>query len=366
MNLHKDILTISNIFKENGKKLFIIGGSVRDHILGKEPKDFDLATDALPNEVEEMMKPHFKTLDIGKAFGVIVVLTPSFSEGLEIATFRSDGGPGRRPNSVTFSNIETDVNRRDFTINALFYNIETDEIIDFVGGKDDLEAKLVKTVGDADLRFSEDELRKLRAIRFSSKNDFRMHKTVFDSIQNNNSLNNVSSERIRDEFLKMIENEETCEKSIKLIQELNLFPQIFPELEVSFKNFKFDSKEVVIASLLKTNDIEKIKIILNKLSYTKEEISSICFLVSLFEFKPENIFEFKKKRNILVHLSDDSVIEFCKRNFLNMKLIQNFLSFQLTVTGQELLNKGYTGVAIGHLQKSKEVINFKKLISKSI
>jgi tRNA nucleotidyltransferase (CCA-adding enzyme) len=157
INIPEDILKIKDVFVKNNKKLFVVGGAVRDALLGETPKDFDLATDALPNEVEEMMNnAGFKTLPIGKAFGIINVLTDSGE--FEIATFREDIGGGRRPEAVEFTTIENDVKRRDLTINALFFDLETNEIVDLVGGIDDLKSKRIRTVGPADERFNEDRL----------------------------------------------------------------------------------------------------------------------------------------------------------------------------------------------------------------
>ena len=124
-----DIQKIKDVFKKNGFKLYVVGGAVRDALLGKTPKDFDLATDAVPDKVEEIMsKAGFRTLPTGKAFGVINVFTDQGE--YEIATFREDIGSGRRPDAVSFTDIEGDVKRRDLTINALFYDIDTKEIVD--------------------------------------------------------------------------------------------------------------------------------------------------------------------------------------------------------------------------------------------
>ncbi len=127
----KDILQIKDIFKKNGFKLYVVGGAVRDALLGKTPKDYDLATDAIPDKVETMMaKGGLKTLPTGKAFGVINVFTDMGE--YEIATFREDLSGGRRPDAVSFTDIVGDVKRRDLTINALFYDIDTHEVVDLV------------------------------------------------------------------------------------------------------------------------------------------------------------------------------------------------------------------------------------------
>jgi tRNA nucleotidyltransferase/poly(A) polymerase len=147
-----DILEIQKVFKKNGFKLFLVGGAVRDFLLKQKIKDFDLATDAIPDKVEEMMKDAgFRTLPTGKSFGVINVFTDQGE--YEIATFREDIGSGRRPDAVSFTNIEGDVKRRDLTINALFYDIDSKEIVDLVGGVNDLKQGIVRTVGAPEDRF---------------------------------------------------------------------------------------------------------------------------------------------------------------------------------------------------------------------
>ena len=166
----EDIIKIKDIFVKNGHKLFIVGGAVRDALLNQPIKDYDLATDALPDKVEQMMqRAGLRTIPTGKAFGVINVFTDN--EEFEIATFRSDGEytDSRRPDSVIFSDIETDAKRRDLRINALYYDIDTSEVIDLVGGLEDLKSGTIQTVGDANERFKEDPLRILRFCRFFSR-----------------------------------------------------------------------------------------------------------------------------------------------------------------------------------------------------
>ena len=165
IDIPQDILQIKDVFKKNNFKLYVVGGAVRDAILNQIPKDFDLATDAVPDKVEEMMaKARFKTLPTGKSFGVINVFT---NDGeYEIATFRSDETKGRNPEVKLGVSIETDAARRDLRINALYYDIDTHEIIDLVGGLDDLKNGTIQTVGNPQERFEEDPLRILRFFRF--------------------------------------------------------------------------------------------------------------------------------------------------------------------------------------------------------
>ena len=162
-----------NILQENEFEAFIVGGSVRDTILYKKPSDYDITTDALPEEIENIFKD-FRTIEVGKKFGTIVVVQ---NEGnVEITTYRTESEyiDGRRPSSVSFSNqIEEDLKRRDFTINAMAYSEESG-LIDPFHGSEDLKNAIIKTVGDSRERFLEDHLRILRGIRFSTSLGFEI------------------------------------------------------------------------------------------------------------------------------------------------------------------------------------------------
>jgi len=169
----QSVKELHKLFQGKGKKLYLVGGSVRDFLTGDKPKDFDLATDALPDEVLEIVGKKFRTNLQGKAFGVVVVFTDEVPEGMEIATFRSDIydgklGKSRNPD-VKFTTIDQDVLRRDLRINGLFYDLDKKEIVDLVGGIDDIKNGVIGMIGDPDLRIKEDPLRILRAIRMACR-----------------------------------------------------------------------------------------------------------------------------------------------------------------------------------------------------
>ena len=151
LNVPNDVKDLHKLFKKNKRELYIVGGAVRDALLGQKPKDFDLATDAKPDEVVKILKSGgIPTIgEVGQQFGVVIAKTPSFAEGMEIATFREDIGKGRRPDAVEYSTIDKDVLRRDLTINALFYDIESQEVVDLVGGVADIQSNTIRTVGRA-------------------------------------------------------------------------------------------------------------------------------------------------------------------------------------------------------------------------
>ena len=221
LNIPSDIKKLYKLFKKNGKQLYVVGGAVRDAILGKSPKDFDLTTDAKPDEVLKIAQQGgFKTIEVGKSFGVVVV------GGHEIATFRKDIGKGRRPDAVDFTDIRGDVMRRDLTINALFYDMGRSEIVDLVGGIKDLKKKQVRAVGEPSQRFDEDPLRKLRAVRFAGSVGGKMHKDTWNALVKNPSLSGISGERVRDEFIKGIKKAVSVPKYFKMLKKLGMLKQM--------------------------------------------------------------------------------------------------------------------------------------------
>jgi tRNA nucleotidyltransferase/poly(A) polymerase len=363
LEVPNDIKVIHRIFIDNGFKLFIVGGSIRDALLGKTPKDWDLATDAIPDKVEEMMeKANLRTLATGKAFGVINVFTDT--DEFEIATFREDvGSDGRRPDSVTFTTIEGDVLRRDLTINALFFDLDTSEIVDMVGGVEDLKNGVIRTVGDASERFEEDRLRILRAIRFAARFEGTLSTDIKISLIQNNSLNGISAERIRDEFLKGIKSAKSVIKFMQLLDGFELFDWIFPNMVVN-KNFIEDKDPIVVlATLLKTHEWSKLKKDLNKLTFSTLEIKGIEFLTALHKLDIETAVLFK---NIFKNsgVTSDQLRNFGSREGISSKLLDAFEKFELTVDGDEVMKefKLKPSKELGDKIRELETNNFKKLL----
>src|SRR5947207_604573 len=180
---------------------YFAGGCVRDMVRSLAAKDFDVATDATPDIVQKIFS---HTYAVGAHFGVVVVVENGFN--FEVATFRSDGAylDHRHPVDVRFSSPEEDAKRRDFTINGMFFDPEKNEVIDFVGGRADLEAKLVRAIGDPAARFAEDRLRMLRAVRFATVLDYKIDNRTWNAlVANAASINEISAERIREELLKI-------------------------------------------------------------------------------------------------------------------------------------------------------------------
>jgi tRNA nucleotidyltransferase/poly(A) polymerase len=347
-NIPKDVLLIHKAFKKHGAKLYIVGGAVRDFILDKNPKDFDLATSLKPDETLEIAKKAgFSTAEVGKAFGVVIV------GGHEIATFRKDVGKGRRPDSVDYTDIEGDVKRRDLTINALFYDMDRKEIVDLVGGIEDLKNKKIRTVGNASERFDEDPLRKLRALRFQTKLGGKMDTDLLIALKQDPSLKGVSSERIRDEFLKSIKSSKYPSKYMETLDKIGFTKLILPGLKIS-KPYINDNDEILFLSvLLKKNSPALLGNILNKLSYTNDEKNDIVFLVSLQYFKPEEVDVYKKQQQ-RTSLSDNQIVDFGKLIGKDMK---KFVNFKLSVGGNDVPSD-IKGAEIGVWIKNKEKENF--------
>lgn len=199
------VCAIYENLRAHGHQAYLAGGCVRDAILGRAPKDLDLATSATPEMIEELFP---RTVAVGKAFGVMRVLTEGAD--VEVATFRRDGEyqDGRRPETVIFSTAEEDVQRRDFTINALLMDPGVEAILDYVEGQKDLERGLIRTVGDPEKRFAEDYLRILRAIRFSGQLGFEIEDKTFEAIQKApDRVLEVSAERQQEEMTKLLSSE---------------------------------------------------------------------------------------------------------------------------------------------------------------
>jgi len=227
MNSRTYALTIARRLIEAGYEALFAGGCVRDKLLGKEPKDYDIATSATPQQV---LKIFPGSNEVGAHFGVVIVHQPG--QAVEVATFRTDGSykDGRRPEVVVFSTAEEDAQRRDFTINGLFEHPETGEIIDYVGGVTDLKAHVLRAIGDPMKRFSEDGLRLLRAVRFSNRLGFKLEENTRAAIrQCAPLLQKISPERIRDEFSQIITSR-SRRAGLEMLVELGLIEHIVPEV----------------------------------------------------------------------------------------------------------------------------------------
>ncbi|HUT22974.1 MAG TPA: CCA tRNA nucleotidyltransferase [Sumerlaeia bacterium] len=213
--------------REAGCEALWVGGCVRDALLGTDPHDVDVATDAPPGKVQELFPKHAA---VGAHFGVILVLGEEAQ--IEVATFRTDGEyvDARRPIRVTFGSAREDAERRDFTINALFYDPAEDRVIDFVGGRKDLDARVLRAIGDPAQRFAEDALRLLRAVRFAVRFELKIEPATFAAIQANaRRIEQISAERIREELVRLFTGPRPGQ-GLRLLDEAGLLVHVLPEL----------------------------------------------------------------------------------------------------------------------------------------
>jgi len=358
LKVPKDVIEMNQLFKKAGHVLYVVGGAVRDALMGKTPKDWDLATDAEPDKIKQILHK-YKFKELGEAFAIVFVVTPN--DEYEIATFREDVGAGRRPDSVKFSTIDRDVLRRDLTINALFYDIDRQEIIDLVGGVKDLEAKNIRTVGDPLDRFGEDALRKLRAIRFAARIGGNMDKSLHDALIGDNSLPQVSAPRIHDEFKGGIEKAKKPLQYLELVEQYNFWPAVFPGIEINKKFVNTHNWKVQLGELLKPNDINIIsKDLLTKYAYTVEETNSIEFMHFLlnFDIKNQLIVAIDKTKKKGVDKND--IIIFGELNGISRKMILGLFNHIITTKGNDPSLAGLKGQAIGLAIQSIEFEKFEK------
>jgi poly(A) polymerase len=219
---------ISSVLRDAGHQAYLAGGCVRDLLLDREPADYDVATDALPERVEELFPG---SIGVGARFGVILVREDSAA--VEVATFRSDlsYSDGRHPDQVVYSRLpQEDVQRRDFTINGLLMDPQSREVLDFVGGCEDLRAGLIRAIGEPAARFREDKLRMVRAVRFAARFGYAIEPATLAAIRRQASdVVEVSAERLRDELTKIL-TEGASRRGFELLEETGLLQAILPEV----------------------------------------------------------------------------------------------------------------------------------------
>jgi tRNA nucleotidyltransferase/poly(A) polymerase len=221
--------------RAHGKETYWAGGCVRDELMGRTPKDYDVATSARPDEIRQIFGKR-RTVPIGAAFGVITVLGPPGAGQIEVATFRQDVSysDGRRPDAVRFSSPREDALRRDFTINGMFFDPVAGEVIDYVGGREDLERRLIRAIGEPRDRFAEDKLRMLRAVRFAAAFDFALEERTEAAIRDMaDQLKVVSAERIAAEMRAMLAGTGRA-RAAELMRQTGLLEQVLPEVAEVF------------------------------------------------------------------------------------------------------------------------------------
>lgn len=278
---------------------------------------------------------------------------------------------GRRPDSVEFTSIDQDVLRRDLTINALFYDIDKGEVVDLVGGINDLEKNVVRTVGSASERFHEDKLRILRAIRFAARVGSDLDEDIQNAIKKDktpvsgNGLP-LSQERIRDEFIKGIKQSQSVGYFTQLITKYNLWDWVFGRLVITTEPL-IETKDVIvlIASLLRSNDPTLVeRTLVNILKYTSEEAREISFLIKFYQTISGSHYKLREKFDS-IRMKDETLKTFGQFMGLSNKLIDSFLRYRITTSGDELMKLGFKGKEIGIEKDRLEKEKFQKIMSES-
>ena len=351
-------VSVVETLRDAGFEALWAGGCVRDQLLGKSPKDYDVASTATPDEVIRIFGTR-RTIPVGASFGVVMVLGPTKSAGqIEIATFRSDGEylDGRRPNSVQFCRPEEDARRRDFTINGLFFDPIRNEVIDYVGGREDLAAGVVRAIGDPVDRFREDKLRMLRAVRFAATFRFHLDVQTADAIrQFATQLSQVSVERIAQELRRMLSHS-TRATAAKMLEETSLFAEVLPEISSIHGLIQQDeildalgllesaSFEAALSLLLRPlfasgerenrHRVARIEEVCRRLKMSNEEIDCVCWLLNslpvLENIASQPLHIFKPLLNhphaqLLLDVSS-AIARSCRRDPVDAEFCRRYLS----------------------------------------
>ncbi len=339
--ISKEVYEVSNKLEQNNFSSYLVGGSIRDILMNNQVSDYDLATNAVPEDLKKIFP---NAILFGEKFGTIMLVISN--KRIEITTLRSESeyNDNRHPAKVSFiDDINEDLKRRDFTINALAFDLINSKLIDIFGGKEDLQHKIIRAVGDPDERFKEDALRLLRAVRFSLKLDFVVEENTYNSIKKNASLiEYISKERIRDELMKII-LEENSSKGIEILRDTELLKYIIPELLVcvGVEQNKFHSLDVYDHLLLSMDKADKrVKLvallhdigkpqtkdgehffghervgsdiarrILTRLHFPKNDINLISKLIELHLFHYEENWSDSAVRRFLRKVEDDNTLE---------------------------------------------------------
>ncbi|MBN1344629.1 MAG: CCA tRNA nucleotidyltransferase [Phycisphaerae bacterium] len=256
--------------RDNGHVALLAGGCVRDMLLGLDPKDYDVATDAVPQRVVELFQ---RTRQVGAQFGVVLVKERRI--WVEVATFRSDHSyeDGRHPVSVTFSDPESDAARRDFTINGMFLDPLAEEVIDYVGGQRDLRAGIIRTIGPAPQRFAEDHLRLIRAVRFAGRFEYTIEPETREAIREHAAMiTRVSAERIREELEKILKDAHRA-AAVRLLADVGLLDHLWPGSE--WTGERIDLSAAMLEKLPKrTGFVLPLACLL--IHWPRQEVNSVC------------------------------------------------------------------------------------------
>jgi tRNA nucleotidyltransferase/poly(A) polymerase len=389
MRIPNDIIEISKEFNKAGKDLFVVGGAVRDFLQQKVPHDFDLVTNALPEESKKILNNWNVSDEQGKSFGVLRIYTKNEPLGHELATYRHDISGGRDTkgddkkveigNNIT---INDDCKRRDLTQNALYYNIDKKEIVDLVGGVKDIENNVIRAVGDASERFKEDRLRILRVFRFAARAKGRkggiISPETSKAIRNDNRLrgvgpkDDVSQERIHEEWNKVIEHAEKnghkiINNYIDLLFEYDMWEQMFPKLKITKQTVTTTNSVIIFSSLLWNNDISKMKkYMVRELKFNSKLVNQIEFLVKLGDELEISSDDYKyvdtqyiyklAKMKVQYDIDDYLIIDFLGDGY---SLFIDYCNDGFIINGNDLAAEGFKGREIEKEKERREIERFR-------
>lgn len=371
--LPKDIIDISNAYIKAGKDIFLVGGAVRDFVKGITPKDYDLVTNALPNESKEILKDFNVSDEQGKSFGVLRVFTEDEPTGYEIASYRRDISGGRDTKGddqkvemggdVT---IEDDCNRRDLTINALFYDIKNKQIVDLVGGVEDIKNGIIRAVGDASQRFIEDRLRILRIFRFAARTGGTIDTDTAEAIRKDNRLrgvgpkDDVSQERIWEEMVKAFKQAKSYKRYLEFFNEFDMWDEVFPGYKINMEIKEAHKLTSYIANLFRFVDTSNLeKKMIEEYKIDGDTAKLVVFLIDLLKLTPDNAPDLYKKK-VRCHCTPSHIIDWLDTCGIYDKMFIRFIDYVPTVSAHELMKQGFSGRELGIEIKKREIENFRK------
>jgi tRNA nucleotidyltransferase/poly(A) polymerase len=370
-----DIIEISNAYIKAGKDIFLVGGAVRDFVQGISPKDYDLVTNALPNESKEILRGFNVSDEQGKNFGVLRVFTKNEPTGYEIASYRRDISGGRDTKGddqkvemggdVT---IEDDCKRRDLTINALFYDIKNKQIIDLVGGIDDIKNGIIRAVGDASQRFIEDRLRILRIFRFAARTGGKIDDKTSNAIKKDNRLkgvsikDDVSQERIWEEMVKAFKQAKSYKKYLEFFSEFDMWQQVFPGSKINTDIEEANKLTSYIANLFKFEDTKGLENrMIQSYKIDGDTASIVIFLIDLLKLTTDNALELYK-RKVRCHCTVAQIIDWLDTCEIHNKIFIRFIDYVPSVSAEDLMSKGFKTKALGDEIKRLEIEKFKQML----
>ncbi len=391
MYIPNDIKEISKAFNRAGKDLYVVGGAVRDFLQEKIPHDFDLTTNALPEETKQILKGWNVSDEQGKNFGVLRIYTEDEPLGHEIATFRKDISKGRdtkgdddKVEIGEHITIEDDIKRRDLTINSLFYNINNKEIVDLVGGVKDIENNVIRSVGNPIERFNEDRLRILRVFRFAARAKGRKGGIISPdterAIRNDNRLrgisvkDDVSQERILEEWSKVVEHAESggnkvIENYIRLLTEYDMWEQMFPKLKINTSvSLKKPNLSILFTQLFSHNNITKLrKYMIQDLKFSSKMVNQIEFLLKLEDnldlhhnsfdnVDVLNVYKLAKMKRAY-NIDDFLILDYLGEEFYGSFI--DYCNDGFIINGNDLESEGFEGREIENEKIKREAERFK-------